>query len=243
MQRVDKGLILRETGYKEADVMLTVLTECGGKLSVLARGAKRKSSRVSAAVQHLTYSEFTLYESSGRYTLNEAEPIEMFFGVRNDIVKLALGSYFAEVLEQAADSESINPELLRLGLNALYALSNTEISHKQIKAVFELKAAELSGYAPNIDVCGVCGGNEGISSFDIRNGRVVCVRCDGNAYRRIDGNVLAAMRHIMCEDVRRIFSFSIGEKSLDMLSRISEEYLSVHFDRTFRTNVFYKSLL
>ena len=243
MQRVDKGLILRETEYKDADVMLTILTECGGKVSVLARGAKRKGSRISAAVQLLTYSEFTLYESGGRYTLNEAEPIEMFFGVRNDIVKLALGSYFAEVLDQAADAESINPELLRLGLNALYALANTEISNQQIKSVFELKIAELSGYTPNINACGACGAGSDLLSFDMRNGRVICASCGGEGYRRMDGSVLAAMRHIIYGDIRRIFSFSIGDKSLNLLASLTEEYLSVHFDRSFKTNTFYKSLL
>ncbi len=243
MQRVDKGLILRETGYKDADIMLTILTECGGKLSVLARGAKRKSSRVSAAVQLLTYSEFTLYENAGRYTLNEAEPIEMFYGVRNDIVKLALGSYFAEVLEQAADSESINPELLRLGLNSLYALANTDIRIEQIKAVFEMRAAAVSGYMPNLDACGICGTEENISAFDIRNGSVVCAKCENGACRKIDGSVLSAIRHVLYSDIKRIFSFSIGDEALKTFSLFAEEYISVHFDRAFKTHTFYKSLL
>ena len=82
MQVVEKGLILRETPYKEADVMLSVLTECNGKLSVLARGAKRKGSSFTAAIQLFTYSELSLYESGGRYTLNEAESLEMFYGMR-----------------------------------------------------------------------------------------------------------------------------------------------------------------
>lgn len=243
MQVVDKGLILRETPYKEADVMLSVLTECGGKLSVLARGAKRKSSRMSAAVQLLTYSEFTLYESGGRYTLNEAEPIEMFYGIRDDIVKLALASYFAEVLEQASDQESINPELLRLGLNSLYALSNTKISHEKIKAVFELKVCELSGYAPNVFSCASCGAGEAFKCFDIQNGSVICEKCADRYHRNIDASIVDAMRFVMREDIKRIFSFNISEKSMKTLARITDEYLRVLFDRNFKTNTFYKGLI
>ena len=243
MQVVDKGLVLRETPYKEADVMLSVLTECGGKLSVLARGAKRKGSRVSAAIQLLTYSEFTLYESGGRYTLNEAEPIEMFFGVRGDIVKLALGSYFAEVLEQAAESESINPELLRLGLNSLYALAKTSIPHEKIKAVFELKVADLSGYTPNVIGCGVCGSIDDLIGFDVENGSVLCSSCNGGFLKKIDASVLDAMRFILSEDIKRIFSFSINDDSMKLLSAVCDDYLSVHFDRKFKTNTFYKGLI
>lgn len=243
MQVVDKGLILRETPYKEADVMLSVLTECEGKLSVLARGAKRKSSRMSAAVQLLTYSEFTLYESGGRYTLNEAEPIEMFYGIRGDIVKLALASYFAEVLEQASDEESINPELLRLGLNSLYALSNTKIPHEKIKAVFEFKLCEIAGYAPNVFSCASCGTSDNLAAFDIQNGSVMCEKCVRGYHRDIDASVVDAMRFIIRGDIKRIFSFNISEKSMKTLSRITDEYLRVHFDRNFKTNAFYKGLI
>lgn len=243
MQVVDKGLILRETPYKEADVMLTVLTECAGKLSVLARGARRKGSKHSAAIQLLTYSEFTLYENGGRYTLNEAEPIEMFFGIREDIVKLSLASYIAEVLEQAADEESINPELLRLGLNSLYAIAKTKIPHNKIKAVFELKISELSGYAPNVYICAGCGCESGLSVFDIRNGSVFCARCSNGYNKPLDASALDAMRFILNEDIKRIFSFNINEESMKLLSDITDEYVRVHFDRNFKTNTFYKSLL
>ncbi len=243
MQVVDKGLVLRETPYKEADVMLSVLTECGGKLSVLARGAKRKGSRVSAGIQLLTYSEFTLYESGGRYTLNEAEPVEMFFGIRNDIVKLALASYFAEVLEQAADEESINPELLRLGLNSLYALAKTSISQEKIKAVFELKVADLSGYTPNVLGCSCCGSVDDIVAFDIRNGALLCKACNNGYHKRIDAGAVDAMRFILREDIKRIFSFNIGNESMRLLSAATDEYLRIHFDRNFKTNTFYKGLL
>ena len=242
MQRVDKGLILRETPYKDADVMLTVLTECQGKLSVLARGVRRKGSRMSAAVQLLTYSEFTLYENGSRFTLNEAEPIEMFYGIRDDIAKLSLASYFAEVLDEAADSESINPELLRLGLNTLYALAKTDMSLKHIKAVFELRAAVLSGYAPELSVCRTCGCADNITCFDVQNGGISCAVCAAPGSVKIDGGVLDAMRHICTADIKRVFSFSTGEESLKKLSLICEEYLRVHFERSFRTLSFYKNI-
>lgn len=243
MQVVDKGLVLRETPYKDSDVILTILTECCGKISVLARGARQKSSRFTAAIQLLTYSEFSLYESRGRYTLNEAESLEMFYGIRRDIKKLALASYFAEVLEQAADEESINPELLRLGLNSVYALANTSCEEKKLKAVFEIKVASLSGYCPNVFSCASCGKTDDICEFDIRNGAVYCKSCAHGSHRQIDASVADAMRYIIASDIKKIFSFSIGESSLDKLSKAAEEYLTVHFDRTFKTNSFYKSIV
>ncbi|MBQ3496570.1 MAG: DNA repair protein RecO, partial [Oscillospiraceae bacterium] len=66
---VVKGVVLRATDTKEADKMLTVLTGEAGKLSVVARGARRKTSRIAAASQLFVYSEMVLCERRGWYML------------------------------------------------------------------------------------------------------------------------------------------------------------------------------
>ena len=97
------GLVLRETVTRDADKILTVLTPDRGRLSVIARGARRKGSRVAAACQLLAYSEMTLYEK-GRWTmLDAADTIELFDGLRQDLTALSLAAYFAELTEAVSD--------------------------------------------------------------------------------------------------------------------------------------------
>ena len=120
------GLVLREVEYKEADKILTVLTADQGQLTVKARGARRRGSSLVAATQVLTYSGFSLFESRGRYTVDEAEAISLFPELRGDLDKLALASYFAQLLENLADEDYASGVLLRLGLNSLYALCRLE---------------------------------------------------------------------------------------------------------------------
>ena len=91
-----QGLILRETNYKEADKILTVLTREGGKRTVKARGCRRRNSPLAASAQLLAWSDMTLFAHRERFTLQEAEPLDLFWGVRADVEKLALASYFAE---------------------------------------------------------------------------------------------------------------------------------------------------
>ena len=101
-----RGLVLREVRYKESDKILTVLTQHEGKVTVRARGALRKGSRITAATQLLTYSDMTIFENRGRRTLNEASTVEEFLGLRADLGAFALGSYFAELLETVSAEES-----------------------------------------------------------------------------------------------------------------------------------------
>jgi DNA repair protein RecO (recombination protein O) len=94
-----RGLVLCVNPYKDADAILTILTEDQGKLTVKARGLRRKNSPLIAPCQLLSYGEFTLFSYRGMYTINEAHSIELFQGLHKDIVDLSLGTYFAQVAD------------------------------------------------------------------------------------------------------------------------------------------------
>ena len=176
--------MLREVRYKEADRILTLLTDTEGKLTVKARGALRKSSRTAAATQQLTYSEMTLFGNRGRWTVNEAVVKEGFDGLRGDMEKLALGAYFAECIEALSVEDQPEPELLQLGLNCLYALSRDLYPQEKIKAAFELRLMCLSGYAPELGRCAVCGKEPEDPALSLDHGCVCCRAAPGWGRRR-----------------------------------------------------------
>ena len=82
---VIRGVVLRETETKESDKILTLLTAERGKLSVIARGARRKSCKFAASAQHLAWSEWTLYQKGDWYYVNEGTTLELFTGLRTDL--------------------------------------------------------------------------------------------------------------------------------------------------------------
>ena len=151
MRLTTQGIVLRETNYKESDKILTVLTRDWGKRAVKARGCRRKNSKLTAASQLLVYSELTLSERGEFTTLTEADPLEQFWSVRQDLETLALASYFAEVAEASAQEGETCPELLSLLLNCLYALDTLKKPRALVKAVFELRLLCLTGYEPLLD--------------------------------------------------------------------------------------------
>ena len=109
---VTHGLILRDTDTKETDKILTVLTAEMGKISVIARGARRKNSRLAAACQLFAWSEMTLYRRGNWYYLDAAEPEELFSGLQKDLVRFSLAAYLAELTEFVAGEETEAGELL-----------------------------------------------------------------------------------------------------------------------------------
>ena len=169
------GLVLRETVTRDADKILTVLTPDRGRLSVIARGARRKGSRVAAACQLLAYSEMTLYEK-GRWTmLDAADTIELFDGLRQDLTALSLAAYFAELTEAVSDGSG---DVLPLLLNALYALSALKKPPQLVKPAFQFRLMALAGYEPMADGCALCGAPEPENPMlDVVHGVVHCGKC------------------------------------------------------------------
>ena len=238
------GLVLRETVTRDADKILTVLTPDRGRLSVIARGARRKGSRVAAACQLLAYSEMTLYEK-GRWTmLDAADTIELFDGLRQDLTALSLAAYFAELTEAMSDGSG--GDVLPLLLNALYAPSPLKKPPQLVKPAFQFRLMALAGYEPMADGCALCGAPEPENPMlDVVHGGVHCGKCreKGGLSLPLTASGLAALRYVLYGDPRRLYSFSLPPEGLRALNHAADAYVSAQLERSFRTLDYYKTIL
>ena len=238
------GLVLRETVTRDADKILTVLTPDRGRLSVIARGARRKGSRVAAACQLLAYSEMTLYEK-GRWTmLDAADTIELFDGLRRDRTALSRAAYFAELTEAVSDGSG--GDVLPLLLNALYALSALKKPPQLVKPAFQFRLMALAGYEPMADGCALCGAPEPENPMlDVVHGVVHCGKCreKGGLSLPLTASGLAALRYVLYGDPRRLYSFSLPPEGLRALNHAADAYVSAQLERSFRTLDYYKTIL
>ena len=244
-RQVIRGIVLRSADTKEADKVLTVLTGPLGKIPVVAKGARGRRSRVTAATQLLSYSEMTLSESHGWQILSEASPIALFDGLRRDIALLSLGSYFAQLADAVTDEGVEAGEILSHLLNGLYALSALNRPQPLVKAAFELKLMELCGFAPLLDGCAVCGREEPEKPMlDIAGGVLRCRSCPGGSGLSLplSPGVLAAMRYVLYGDPRRLYSFALSGEELQQLGQAAEAYALARLEREFSALTFYRTL-
>ena len=243
---VARGIVLRETETKETDKILTVLTGKCGKIPVIARGARRKSCKYAACAQSLAYSEWTLYQKGDWYYANEGSTLELFNGLRKDLDAMALGFYFAELTEAVTAEDTPAPELLRHLLNGLYALAALGKPTALVKPAFELKLLCLAGYEPLADSCAYCGNPDPEQPMlDVVQGVLRCGTCgvqERSLSMPLCPSSLAALRHIVYGDPKRLYSFTLGEKALKRLSDAAEAFAAAQLERGFRTLDFYKSL-
>ena len=248
MHTKTKALVLREVDYRESDKILTLLTQEQGKLTASARGCRKKGSAIAAGCQLLAWSEMVLYDYHGKWSVKEAAAERLFQGVRDDLERLSLGCYFAEVAEALALEGIPSPELLSLSLNSLHALDRMgEKPLPLVKTAFEWRSMCLAGYEPLVEGCAVCGADPPAEArFHLREGVLHCAACRDRVGEGIsmplNGQALAALRHIVLGDPKRLFSFRLEGEGLRQLEDAGEAYLHTQLERGFRTLDFYKQI-
>lgn len=243
------GIVLKTKPVGSDDHVYTILTREKGVITAFARSRQKISRGMGSALELFTYSNFVLFQSKDRYSINSASSNKVFFGIRSDIEKVSLASYLSELLIELAPEEGEDPnEYVRLFLNCLSMLETGKRTVHFIKPLFELRLMAMAGYMPDLLGCMNCGESEGKSiCFLPESGQLLCQDCMGHAVGQqtvqLTPGELAAMRHIIYAPMEKVFSFALPEQALKRLSAITEQYICKQLDKRFTTLEFYHTLL
>lgn len=259
------GLIVSVRDSGENDRLVTMLTPEIGRIRVLVKGGKSIRGGQGTATQLFTHGNYELYKKGELYWFRGGIAERVFFPFRTPVEQSALMYYLSEIAIEITDENEPADEVMRMLLNALYLLyGEADVPGKNpvlIKAAFELRAAVIAGYAPELtDTCALCDGESDVFFFDVDNGRVLCPACVGklgrdvpiptgddrrtqNTFCPMSPATLAAVQYVCQSSQKRLYSFSLAEKQdVSDFSRLAETYILHHLDRGFTTLDFYKTV-
>lgn len=241
-----EGIVLKERSFGEQDKFIDVLTKDSGMIELSVRGARKINGRLSSSTQLFAYSRFCMDKRRDRLCLNSAEPIHIFYNLRNSLSKLALVSYFADVLRFIVAEQTDSGNVLRLLLNTLHYLESGNRTETILKCIFELRLMTETGYMPDVVCCRKCGAFEPQKLyFSVSDGGFVCSGCadsEKSGSHMLKLAELSAIRHIALADFNRLYNFRLSDESMKRLSFFSESYILTHIERDFSTLDFYKSI-
>lgn len=259
------GLVIKSQNYGENDRILTLLTS-DGKITVIAKGARSMKSKVQNLTQPFVYGNFELNsKNQGMPWLKGGSIEHSFYDLREDIHKLFLATYICDIANELSGEGVDCGEMLRLTLNTIFAIVSDKRPLEQIKAAYELRAAGISGYCPDLLRCEDCV-KEGCadSYFDIMNGAIVCSDClnarggivkknlaslyddvrERSVLIHINASSLAALRFALYSPLSKMLSFTLSsDEDLKTFSKACEEYLLHHLGHGFDSLDLYYSIL
>jgi DNA repair protein RecO (recombination protein O) len=239
------GIVLDTSLLKEYDKRLVILTAELGKITVFANGARRKNSQFTAVSQKFVMGSFTVHPGRNAYTLVSADIRENFIELSYDIEKMSYASYACEVL-QAFSEEGIGA---KDELNLLYVTFKAIINARQdlrlIKSVFILKLLDIEGLGLQMERCVKSDTCENLHHISLKDGGMICdaVVHKVNGARSISDDAIYAIRFVLSRDIASVYSFDISINVLDEIEKLSNDYLTMHSERTFKSLDILKGLL
>jgi len=196
----DLGVVLKTTPLRESDLLVSLYTQERGRVSAVARGARKSQRRFAGALQLLVLGRYQL----GRrprgelWGLDGAEVEREWTRLASDVVAVAHASYAAELVGALLPPEAPDPHALALVVAIWDSLADGGPSPAALRAL-ELSLLELAGHAPALDGCAACSGPlAGGAMFDPSRGGAICRRCAATSraagVRPLDDGTLAYLR-------------------------------------------------
>lgn len=240
---VYKGIIIKQANYGEAHRMLWIFTESDGIIKAVRYGIRGRKASNAAAFQILCYGNFKLRPSRGEImTVVSADIIDGFYPISEDIIKLSLLSYLADITYTVVGEANPDRRILSLFLNIVYAAAHRTEPYLKLKTVYELKLMCAGGFMPDISDCGVCG--DAAMYFSPAKGCMVCKRHKAAEDIKLSAGAVSVMRHIIsCAD-KKMLAFTVkNDDCYAELSAVTEKYVSVQTDKEFAGLKYLKGMM
>ena len=220
------GIIISENNLGDYDKMLTMLTPGLGKISCVAKGARRPKSALLAGTQLFCFGEYLMYKGANTYNINSCDTIEVFYNLRTDLDKLNYAIEITKIIRNVTEENENCYKILQLFLNTLYTLSETDKNPEHIICIFKLKLLCLLGFTPRIKECVSCKEQEKIKYFSIKDNGFKCENCgrlDKGAISMSESTI-SAIKYIVMAPAKKLYSFNLKDESLNELKLITKLY-------------------
>jgi DNA repair protein RecO (recombination protein O) len=210
-----EGIVLKAYNYGEADRILTLITPNSGKLRAVAKGIRKTKSRMSGHLDLFTRS--TLFVARGRQLdiITQAETIENFRGVRDDLWRSSYCHYVAELLDGFSAEALPNYPLYALSVQTLRRLATSSTCDLVVR-VFELQLLGHTGYRPQLHRCLGCEASiepDG-NRFSVKLGGVLCQTC---------ASMDAAAPSISPRSLKALRNLQVNEQAMLQLPELEED--------------------
>lgn len=207
-----------------------------GKISCVAKGARRPKSALLAGTQMFCFGEYLMYKGSETYHINSVEPIEIFYNLRIDLDKLKYAVHINKIVLDVTQENQNCYKTLQLLLNTLYTISETDKNLDMIVGIFKLRLLSILGLTPKIDKCVNCGEKESLFNFSIKDNGLKCNNCgkQDTSCIKISESTLSAIRYTITAPAKKIYSFNLKDESLEEFKLLTNLYFNDKLEREYK---------
>ncbi|MGX4669620.1 DNA repair protein RecO [Cerasibacillus sp. JNUCC 74] len=220
-----QGIVLKTRDYGETHKIVTIYSKKIGKLSAIAKGAKKPKSRMAAVTQPFIYAEFLMYINKGLSTIQQGDILYSFRSIREDIIKTAYAAYAVELTDKLLDDKQPDPFMFDQLYQTMSWIEKEEDSRIPLM-MYEIKLYKKGGFAPTLAHCSNCKQRHLPFAFSIKEAGLLCSSCrsmDPQAVLLPDA--VAKLLHIFSTvELKQVTSISVKEENKQLLRQLLDNY-------------------
>ncbi len=242
-------IVLRRINFGETDRIVTLLTREHGKISAIAKGARKPVSRLAGPTEIMTYSRMQLATGRNLDIITQVEVKESFPRIRSDLRKIAHATYLMELVDRMTEEHERNVDLFDTLLSSLYLMERPNDPEK-ITHMFELQFMRLLGYEPVLDKC--VRRERGVVPmppadelyFSPSLGGLVCRECGPlpDDAIRIEPETVKIMRRLLVAEAPEVERMEIPPEVMDQISRAMRWFIRFHSEREIKSAEFLQAI-
>jgi DNA repair protein RecO (recombination protein O) len=226
----DEAIVVRTYKLGEADRIVVLFTRDRGKVRAVAKGVRKTLSRFGARLEPMSHVALQLYEGRELDTITQAESVENFRGLRDDLERITRSASILEAVDQITEEREPNAKLFTMLVGALRTLSTQD--HPLVVPAFFWKLLALEGFRPVVDACAVCDRDDELCAFDLEEGGVLCV--DHRRGTALTPEAVGLLQAILGGRVSAALAQPISPATLDV-EHLATRALEHHLERRLRS--------
>lgn len=230
------ALTLRVLEYSETSLIVQLFTRERGRVSAIAKGARRRGSKFAGEIEAVTLVEVVCArgrDPASMHTLTELDVRETLRGARQDLARLYAAADVVELVREAAPEGEPLPEVFDLAAGALRRIADLGAPFDGTAVLaFEARLLDLLGLFPRLDACVACGAGER-PFFSPRAGGVLCAACRDRrdpGTRDVSAGALHALG-ILGREPDKAARLKLAAGQREELRRLLGEYLSAALEK------------
>ena len=226
-----EGVILRRRDFGESDRILIIFTRKLGRISGIAKGSRKPTSRIAGHLELFMRCSFLISRGRNLHLITQAEVIDPYDSLRQELKGIGQGSYIVELVDAVTYEEGSNLKLYDLLVTTLDALDSGQ-DPAIITHYFELHLLGLVGFQPEFFICVECGKQviEQDQYISGELGGVVCPNCLANAagadIRPVPARLLKYLRHFQRSSLQELIPLKISPDVREGLEDLIHYYLT-----------------
>ena len=230
------GIIIAEHNLGDFDKMLTMLTPGAGKISCVAKGARRPKSSLLAGTQFLCFGEYIMFKGTNTYHINSCETIEIFYELRTDLDKLKYAMHIVKIVQDVTQENQNCYRILQLLLNTLYTIANSDKDLDLVLSTFKLRLLSILGFTPKIQKCVNCGEEQEVYKFSLKDNGFKCDNCSKQDKSTISMSKSSqnAIIYSITAPPKKLFSFNLKDEALEEFKLISKLYFNEKLEKEYK---------